>query len=241
VNVMASQLSQLQEAVRRAERLRLVGQLSGGLAHQLRNSVTGARLALQVHQASHPDESEALEVVLRQLRLMDSNLRRFIELGRENESRRAGCSLTLILEDVLSLLRPQADHVGIALTEELDPQGSPILGDASQLTDLFLNLLTNAIEAAGPGGAVKLRMGGEGEWHLVEVRDNGPGPPDEIAERLFEPFVTAKPEGIGLGLAVAKRATDSHGGTLDWRREGGETVFRVRLLKYDIVRADATR
>lgn len=241
VNGMAGQLSQLQEAVRRAERLRLVGQLSGGLAHQLRNSVTGARLALQVHQAGHPDESEALEVVLRQLRLMDSNLRRFIELGRDNETRREVCSLTAILEDMLSLLRPQADHIGIKLTEAFDSPDALILGDPSQLTDLFLNLLTNAIEAAGPGGAVEFRMLRESECFLVEIRDNGPGPPAEIAERLFEPFATAKPEGIGLGLAVAKRATEAHGGTLDWRREGNETVFRVRLPKYDTSKTDAGR
>ena len=70
------------------------------------------------------------------------------------------------------------------------------------------------------------RVGGE---TVVEVSDTGPGPPPAVAERLFEPFVTGREQGIGLGLAVAKQAADGHGGRIDWRREGGRTVFRVAL------------
>jgi signal transduction histidine kinase len=228
VNEMAAQLQQLQETVRRTERLRLVGQLSGGLAHQLRNNVTGAKLAVQVQLTAHPEDTEALGVVLRQLRLMDANLKRFIDLGRDEPRPQSECSIRSILLDGIALLKPQMEHLGITLQESLSEVDFTLLGDAAQLTDLFLNLLTNAIEAAGPGGTVSLRFSISTRECLVEIGDSGPGVSSDMAEKLFEPFVTTKPEGIGLGLAVARRSAEQHGGKLDWYRAERVTVFRVR-------------
>ena len=98
----------------------------------------------------------------------------------------------------------------------------PLLGDPTQLSHLFGNVIGNAVEAAGPGGSVRVTC----DDSSVEVLDSGRGPPPEIADRLFEPFVTGKEEGIGLGLAVAKQAADAHGATLTWSRRDGWTVFR---------------
>ena len=229
VNDMAGRLAQLQEAVRRTERFRLVGQLAGGLAHQLRNGVTGARLAVQVHAADCPRAGdEALAVTLRQLSLLESNLRRFIDLGRPAEAKPRPCSLTAILSDVIGLVRPRCRHADVGL--DWSPPADPLTlaGDADQLLDLFVNLIENAVEAAGPGGRVEVAAG-RGDALVVEVADTGPGPPAEVAARLFEPFATGKPDGIGLGLAVARRAAEAHGGVVTWRRDGGKTVFRVEL------------
>ena len=104
-----------------------------------------------------------------------------------------------------------------------------IQGDAGQLSQLFLNVVTNAMEAAGPGGSVEITMQEVGGKVIVEVSDSGPGLAPEVAERLFDPFVTGKPEGVGLGLAVARQVARVHGGEIDWRREGERTVFRVVL------------
>ena len=156
---------------------------------------------------------------------MDANLRRFIDLGRDEERKKSPCSLKVILTEVLSLLKPQCDHIGIDLQEEWLSKEFLLEGDPAQLADLFLNLLGNAMEAAGPGGKVRLSVLPQ----VIEIRDSGPGPKPEIAAKLFEPFVTGKPEGIGLGLAVAKQAAENHGGSIDWRRGEGETIFRVQL------------
>jgi HAMP domain-containing protein len=120
VNEMAQQLARLQEAVRRTERLRLLGQVSGGLAHQLRNGLTGARLAVQLHARACPGGDEALAVALRQLALLEAHLKRFLELGRDGPQRREPCSLRTIVEEAASLLRPRCRHARIDLRWRAD-------------------------------------------------------------------------------------------------------------------------
>jgi signal transduction histidine kinase len=230
VNEMADRLAKLNQAVARTERLRLTTQLAGGLAHQLRNGVTGAKLALQVYLSERPDEdSEALSVTLRQLALMEANLRRFIDLGRPGDGKRAICSLNAIITDVVELHRPRCKHAGVELITPLPSNEVSINGAADQLADLFVNLIGNAVDAVGSGGEVVVSLRREGATAVIEIADSGPGPTAEIASRLFEPFVTGKPEGIGLGLAVAKHATEAHGGTISWKRDNRRTVFRVEL------------
>jgi signal transduction histidine kinase len=233
VNEMAERLAQLQETVQKTERLRLLGQLSSGLAHQLRNAVTGAKLAVQLHAGECPlADAEALRVSLRQLNLMESNLRRFMDLGRSEARPRESCSIPVVIEEVLALLRPQATHAGTDLRWEPPAEPLQLEGDVNQLRDLFLNIVGNAIEAAGPGGAVRVTATHRREptpCALIDVTDTGPGPPPAVVGRLFETFVTSKPEGIGLGLAVARRAAEAHGGSISWDREEGRTRFRIVL------------
>jgi signal transduction histidine kinase len=232
INEMAQRLAQFQETVKSTERLRLLGQVSGGLAHQLRNGVTGAKLAVQLHAREcngHPD-SEDLTVALRQLTLVEMHLKRFLDLGRTSEGRREPCALQAVVEQAVMLVQPRCRHAHIDLRWRPGdlPCGMTVLGDANQLVQVMLNLLTNAIEAAGPGGWVQIDLRQDGAA-IVEIADSGPGPSPEVANRLFEPFVTGKPEGVGLGLAVARQVVQDHGGAIEWRREADRTVFQVRL------------
>jgi signal transduction histidine kinase len=230
VNEMAERLARLQQAVQTTERLRLTGQLAGGLAHQLRNSATGARLALQVYLSEHAEgNAEALAVSLRQLTLMEANLRRFIDLGRPGDGKREPISLSTLVTDVVELHRPRCKHAGIELRWEPPTDDVRVDGDAGQLGDLFANMIGNAVDAAGSAGEVSVTVRPSANSVAIEVSDTGPGPSVDVAARLFEPFVTGKPEGIGLGLAVARHAAEAHGGRLTWRREDGRTVFRVEL------------
>jgi signal transduction histidine kinase len=230
VNEMAQKLAQFQETARRTERLRLLGQVSGGLAHQLRNGLTGARLAVQlfVRECAGRTDTSALDVALRQLTLLETNLKRFLDLGRQGPLRREPCSLTALVSEAVELLRPQCRHAGIDLRWHA-PEGEAVIpGDAGQLGQLILNVLGNAVEAAGPGGNVIVELK-PGKTCVLEISDTGPGPAAEVAERLFEPFVTGKSEGVGLGLAVARQVAEAHGGRIAWRRDAGRTVFRIEL------------
>ncbi len=230
VNDMAGRLAQLQEAVQQNERLRLLGQVSGGLAPQLRNGGTGAILAVQLHarECTNGADREALDVALRQLALLESNLKRFLDLGKEETPRVEPCALASLVDDAIGLLRPQCRHLHTELRWQPPQKPVAVAGDSTQLGHLFLNVIGNAVEAAGPGGWVEIRMQASGTC-VVEVIDSGSGPPTVIADRLFQPFVTGKPEGVGLGLTVARQVAESHGGAIAWRRETDRTVFRIEL------------
>jgi signal transduction histidine kinase len=230
VNEMADRLARLQQTVQTTERMRLTGQLATGLAHQLRNSVTGATLAVQVYLADHADnDTEALTVTLRQLAVMEANLRRFIDLGRSDAGPRKPCNIVAILTEVVELHRPRCKHAGIELRWDKHSDEAIVEGDPGQLADLFVNIVGNAVDAVGTDGHVTLSLQRADGRIAVEISDTGPGPPADLASRLFEPFVSGKPEGIGLGLAVARHASIAQGGDITWRREAGRTVFRVEL------------
>ncbi|MDB5309280.1 MAG: kinA 1 [Gemmataceae bacterium] len=235
VNDMARRLTEFQEAMQRSERLRVLGQFSGGLAHQLRNAAAGAKLAVELFMTENPlADPEPLRVALRQLARIETNLRQFLHLGKPPSGAKVPCDLMKLVDQSASLLKPQCQHAGIRLEWELPPGGAVVTGDPAQLSHLFGNVIGNAVEAAGPEGTVEVRIAehgsrDKGRWFAVEVIDTGPGPPPEIAGKLFEPFVTGKEEGIGLGLAVAKQAAEAHGGKLSWDRRDGRTVFRIEL------------
>jgi signal transduction histidine kinase len=237
VNEMAQRLAQFQETTQRTERLRLLGQVSGGLAHQLRNGLTGVRLAVQLfaRECAGQVDTAPLDVALRQLTLLETNLKRFLDLGRDGEGRRERCSLPALVSEAVELLRPQCRHAGIELSWQPTAAEYELQGDAGRLGQLILNVLGNAVEAAGPGGTVQVtltsdeRLAAGPPVVVLEVRDSGPGPASAVAGRLFEPFVTNKPEGVGLGLAVARQVAEAHGGSIDWSRQHGWTCFRIVL------------
>jgi signal transduction histidine kinase len=246
VNDMARRLAAFQDELQRTERLRVLGQFSGGLAHQLRNAAAGAKLAVELFLAENAStDPEPLRVALRQLARIESNLRQFLDLGKPPQGDRKPCDLVKLLDQAVALLRPQCQHQGTVLAWNPPPTPCVIAGDTAQLSHLFGNLIGNAVEAAGPGGTVwadvqkSVARGWKSEdgspnseeagGFVVEISDTGPGPPPAIAARLFEPFVTGKDQGIGLGLAVARQAVEAHGGRIEWLRCEGRTVFRVEL------------
>ncbi len=238
VNDMARRLAEFRDALQRDERLKVLGQFSGGLAHQLRNAATGAKLAVELHAAEcHSADRESLAVALRQLDRIEMNLRQFLDLGKPPTPTKEPCDLTAVLTQTVELLTPQCKHAGTVLHWE-PPAGPQIIaGDATQLGHLFQNVIGNAVEAAGPGGEVDVHLLPSPRWGegpgmrgvLIEVTDTGPGPLPEIADRLFDAFVTGKDQGIGLGLAVAKQVADAHCGRISWGRHGGKTTFRIEL------------
>ncbi|MDB5351224.1 MAG: signal transduction histidine kinase [Planctomycetota bacterium] len=230
INRMCSHLRSMQETIRRTERAGVLAQLAAGLAHQLRNASTGARMALQLHARRCPigTEEGSLDVALRQLALGEAQVKALLSLGRPDRSIPVPLDAAQIVAEVSSLVEPTCRHAKVEFVHD-GPDGLTITADPEALRGAVLNLTLNAIEAAGPGGIVELVAYSHGSSVNFDVLDNGPGPSTQLGDSLFEAFVTTKPEGVGLGLAVARQVAAEHRGSLGWSRDAGRTIFRLEL------------
>ncbi len=233
VNRMAEMLARYEDEVRRNERLKTLGQLGGGIAHQMRNAATGCRMALDLHQRHCPlPDDEDIDVAARQLALMEKYLQRFLTLGRPSDAEPRSVELGSLVDSLIPLIRPSANHVEVSLEYEMPERPLTVSGDADRLEQLLVNLLLNAVEAAAArrGGRVIVRLCAAGDRDVrLEVLDSGTGPAAEAGQRIYDPLYTDKPDGTGLGLTVAREIAQQHGGSMSWQRRDNMTCFAVDL------------
>lgn len=246
VNRMAELLKASAAQIRQHERQATLHQLGAGIAHQLRNAATGCRMALDLFRREFPAsrQNENLLIASRQLELMEHYLQRFLTLGKTARLELKSLALAPLIDNALLLVRPLADHLHVRL-ELLEPRATALVrGETTSLEQVLVNLLTNAIEACALPGTSwpQVSVGVEqGESHLeIIVADSGPGLAPSVAARIGEPFVTSKPEGTGLGIAVAKELLAAHGGELRWERSGTQTRFVVTLPSQATVEGEVT-
>ena len=237
INQMAEMLAKYESDIRQNERLRTLGQLGAGIAHQMRNSATGCRMAVELHaRQCNERNDESLDVAKRQLELMESYLQRFLRLGRSDATPHTKTNLTDVVDTAVSLVHPTARHVGVQLERKAQDKATLVLGDAETLEQMLVNLLMNAIEASSaetshPSKQVRVTLRPTNDRVVVDVCDTGEGPPDTVRDNLFEPFVSGKPDGVGLGLSVAAEIAKAHQGDIRWQRRDGLTCFSVELPK----------
>jgi len=204
-----------------AERLATVGTLTAGLSHEIRNPLNAAGLQLSVLERRiakltpelQPALLEPLSLVRDEIRRLDALLEEFLQFARPRELRPERLSPGLIAASVTALLQGDAERRGVQLS--CVAEGWPeVQGESDRLRQVLVNLLINALDAAGEGGAVEL-SGAVVEGRLeLHVDDSGPGVPPERRERIFEPFFTDKPRGSGLGLAIVHAIVVQHGGAI---------------------------
>jgi len=233
VNRMAQVLARYEESVRKHERLKTMGQLGGGLVHQLSNAATGCRLALDLHlRACTRRDDEDLQVATRQLSLIDKYLKQFLRTERPAERGPDRISLQNMVEEMLPLVTSHARHLDVQLDCNLPAQPVFVEGHREDLEQVLVNLLVNAIEATASSEQrnVRLSVSSVDEKHAhIEVSDTGRGPDKSLGERIFDPLTSTKPDGAGLGLAVAREVAQDHGGRLTWHRHQQLTTFCVDL------------
>lgn len=199
-----------------AERLSSLGQLAAGLAHEVRTPVTAIQGALDILAARAPSETPEAEftaVASRELTRLSTLLEEFLAYARPRPPALVPTQLADIARHVVSVLQSEVRQRGVALTAEYATEGL-VSGDPSQLTQVLLNLVLNAMQASPRGALVHVRVTEASDATIVEIADQGKGIPPDVLPRVFEPFFTTRPRGSGLGLAVAHRIVTAHGGTI---------------------------
>lgn len=205
------------EQLRRAERLSALGEIAAGLAHEIRNPLAGVKGALEIisrRAAADTPEAEFASAATGELRRIEGLVQEFLDYARPRPPRLRRTEIPTVVGRVTSLLGPQAEQAGVALTIEGSdaPRGLSI--DPEQIEQVLVNVVLNAVQASPKGGQVTIRYGTAGGRYRVEVSDQGRGIPEDVRARIFEPFFTTKERGTGLGLAITQRIVAAHQGEI---------------------------
>ena len=228
-----TQLHDAQDALVRRERLAMLGQLSSGVGHELRNPLgvmTNAVYYLKAVQADAPaNVHEYLDILQQQITLSEKIVGDLLDFARQKPPRRTPTPLLEATEAQVGRLgRTDNVRIDVQVPEDM----SPVLVDPIQLGQVILNLVTNAAQAMEGSGRITVTAHEDDDQVYYDVSDTGPGVPDANVEKIFEPLFTTKARGIGLGLAVSRTLARANGGELTMLRTTPQgTTFRLTLRK----------
>jgi nitrogen-specific signal transduction histidine kinase/DNA-binding NarL/FixJ family response regulator len=243
----------MEAEIRRTDRLRVLGQVSAGMAHEIGNPLTGIMTTAQLlarHVAHDQKMLGDVRIILDEAaRLRDilANLKHFARSAKP-EIRR--CVVADVLGRVVSLSSDQAEKKGIEIRIRDDLGARVCMADPNQLEQVLLNLVLNAMDACDRGNSVEIVLSDEpdpddtnGGFARIEVIDDGPGVPPEIRDALFEPFVTTKVHGTGLGLSISRQIMKEHHGDIrcDFLERGTRFTIRLPLGRGEKLEAKRTR
>jgi signal transduction histidine kinase len=233
INRLAVVRRRLEDELRREDRLRAVGRTVAGFAHEIRNPLNGIRLSMQVLEQrlnGGTVQTQDLELVMGEVDRMDALLTDLLAFREKRSVDVSEQDVLPVVERCVELV--QSPNAGSRIRVETFAEHSPLFVriDSQRLTQATLNLLLNAVEAAGDNGDVVVRLLQNGENVEIEIQDSGPGLTLEQQQHIFEAFYTTKANGTGLGLAVSRQLVLEMGGDLRYQSEGGRKAFVISLL-----------
>ncbi len=232
INRMAEVRRKLEDELRREDRLRTVGRTVAGFAHEIRNPLNGIRLSMQVLEqrlkggAVQPQD---LKLVMGEVDRMDALLTDLLAFREKKNTELSEQDVLPAVERCVELVRPPNGGSRIRIETSGEPSSFPAMVDAQKLTQATLNLLLNAVEAAGENGEVIASLRRNHENVEIEIQDSGPELTAEQQQHMFEAFYTTKPNGTGLGLAVSRQLILEMGGDLRYEAEPGKKAFVISL------------
>jgi len=247
VTMVVERLQENEREMLRSEQLASLGQLAAGLAHELRNPLTSLKTILQLADSPGDLTPRDLDVLKQEITRLEDSVQTFLDFARPPQPDKQFVEFDQLVKETLELVARRAERQGVFLNCSLPRKRIGVMADETQMRQVVLNLLLNALDAVPRGGEVRLEVAQEsgelpstngrsmkntktaGEVAL-RVSDNGPGLPPQLGEHIFDPFVSTKESGSGLGLSICKRIVEAHDGEISAadRPEGG-AVFSVRL------------
>jgi two-component system sensor histidine kinase AtoS len=227
--------TEMEEQIRRSEKLAALGQLAVGLAHEMGNAIAiiggATQFLIKNTERDHPSR-EFLEAIDRSVATADGIIRDLLSFARPRPPIFQLLDIRTILDKACLLVKGRCEAGGIRIQKRHVQAPLQVQGDAEQLQQIFVNLMLNAIQAMPGGGILSLAasVDAEGEWVRIEIADTGVGIPQEYLDRVFDPFFTTKEGGTGLGLSVTYRIVQVHGGRITVEsREGKGARFTISL------------
>lgn len=221
---------EIEEQLRRADRLSTLGELAAGMAHELRNPLASIKGTAEILKGDYKPEDKKFEfisIMVKEVERLNRVVEEFLRFARPIPLQTAEVDLGEEIGSVVHLVKGQAPGVDI----EVVPFSTPsIKADREKLVQVFLNLILNAVQAMPNGGRLTVSASKVDGNVEVSFRDTGSGIPEENRDKLFKPFFTTKSAGTGLGLAISNRIIEAHGGAITFESEAGKgTTFMVRL------------
>jgi len=226
----ADQIFEIEEQLRRADRLSALGELSAGMAHEIRNPLASIRGTAEILRDGIDPSDRRYEfagILVKEVDRLNRVVQDFLDFARPAPTDKKTVDTVSILEDVLALTRQQAIKKNVEMRLEARP--IPLLaGNGEQLKQAFLNLVLNALQSMPEGGGLTVATLAENGEIRISFRDTGSGIAAENLDRIFNPFFTTRTEGTGLGLAITHRIVQGHGGRIDVESRPGEgTIFTL--------------
>ena len=230
---LARRLEALEREVQGADKARAVSRLAAGIAHEIKNPLTALRTYLEFLPERGSDagfRAQFQQVVGQEMARLQQLARSLVEFARPATTQRTPLDLRAVLDQVVALTKPDLLKDSIVLESRYGHNGATLVGDAGQLSQVFLNLILNARDAMATGGTLTVTTRSVSGALEVVIADTGQGIAPADLPHLFEPFFTRKPTGTGLGLSIVQQILQDHGGTIAVAsRPGAGTTFTVRL------------
>jgi len=237
-----TRVEQLEERERLRDRLAAVGEMAAVIAHEVKNPLAGIEVMAGLLRRKMPDAPDAqvvLSDIINEAKMANAIVQEVLDFVRPIRLQVEHTAVAEAVQGAIQLADTKARRGTVAVNVTLADGLPQIKADQHQLTQVFTNLLMNAYEAMGGKGHVTISAepvhledgGGEGrDAVLVQITDDGPGIPQDVAEKVFDPFFTTKAQGSGLGLAIVRKIVDAHDGRIDLRTSPGQgTTIRVTL------------
>ena len=233
VNKMADSRDALEQQLRQRERLAALGRVVGGVAHEIRNPLNSMRLTLELlARRIRKQQGDAAQVgaAVAEVDRLDEILTKLLAFGRPGAENRELQRIRPIIERAARMAEERAARRGIQIHVAMDAdEAKQARVDGSQIEQVLLNLMLNAVDASGDGDRVEVAMRNGAHILAIDVADHGSGVDPEARDKIFDPYFTTKDSGSGLGLAVSREIARRHGGDLSFSSETGRTVFTLSL------------